>query len=220
MQSIQQEQVGVKRRTYDASRRRARAARSRDRILEVARRRFLNLGYAGTTTADIAAEAGVSVDAVYKTFGSKPRLVKAVFDAAVAGDEPIEAAQRAIAVSRQEADPRARLRAFGAFVTEITPRAAPVMLLVRAAADSDAELGAIWTEMNSERLESMTRHAQRLSDDGHLRNGVSVEEACDVLWALCSPELYDLLARRRGWSAQRLGAWIGESYIAALLPPR
>lgn len=173
--------------------------------------------YARTTVSDIAVETGVSVDTVYKTFGSKPRLVKAVFDAAVAGEEPVTAAERAAAVSREERDPRVRLRRFGAFVTEVMPRAAPVMLVVRAAADTDAGLASVWAEMKSERLASMTRHAQRLSEDGHLRPGVSVEEARDVLWAYCSPELYDLLVRRRGWSDERFGAWIGESYVAALL---
>jgi len=62
----------------------------------------------------------------------------------------------------------------------------------------------------------MTRHAQRLSDDGHLRAGVSVAEARDVLWAYCSPDLYDLLVLRPGWTDQQLGGWIGEAYIAAL----
>lgn len=219
MESIRQDGRPVKRRSYDTRARRARAAQSRARILEVARQRFLSAGYARTTTADIAAEAGVSLDSVYKTFGSKPRLVKAVFDAAVAGAAPVEAAERAARVSREERDPRKRLRTFGVFVTEIMPRAAPVMLLVRAAADSDPELCEVWEQMNAERLESMTRHAQRLGDDGHLRAGLSVAQARDVLWAYCSPELYELLVLRRGWTDQQLGAWIGEAYIAALLPP-
>lgn len=217
MGSIQRRGARVKRRAYDASGRQARAAQSRARILEVARLRFLEWGYARTTTADIATQAGVSLDTVYKSFGSKPRLVKAVFDAAVAGDQPVETPERAATVSRAEKDPRARLRMFGAFVTEVMPRAAPVLLLVRAAADTDPELASVWKEMNAERLDSMSRHAQRLSQDGHLRADVAVEEARDVLWAYCSPELYDLLVQRRGWSIERFGAWIGESYIAALL---
>lgn len=154
---------------------------------------------------------------MYKTFGNKARLTEAVFDAAVAGDQPIVAADRAVAVSREQPDPRARLRTFGAFVTEVMPRAAPVMLLVRAAADTDAELAAVWTEINAQRLAGMTRHAKRLEEDDHLRADVSVEEARDVLWAYCSPELYDLFVHRRGWTVQRFGAWVGEAYITALL---
>jgi len=207
----------VKRRVYDSSGRRAQAAANRQRILVVARQRFLAEGYAATTISDIAAAAGVSLDTVYKTFGNKARLVKALFDAAVAGEQPMESPERAAAVSREEQDPRARLRAFGAFVTEVMPRAAPVLLLVRAAADTDPELVSVWEEMNAERLDSMSRHAHLLQADGHLRAGLSVEEARDVLWAYCSPEWYDLLVQRRGWSVERFGVWVGEAYIAALL---
>ena len=66
-----------KRRSYDASARRARAQRTRSTILEVARRRFLGEGYATTTVAAIAADAGVSVETIYKAFGGKPGLVRA-----------------------------------------------------------------------------------------------------------------------------------------------
>ena len=59
--------------------------------------------------AEIAAAAGVSVETVYKAFGNKPGLVKAVFDVLVVGDDddvPMmqrEFVQRNIA----EPDPRA-----------------------------------------------------------------------------------------------------------------
>jgi len=85
------------------------------------------------------------------------------------------------------------------------------------AADTDSKLAAVWAEMNAERLESISRHAHRLCEDGHLRAGISVDEARDVLWAYRSPELYDLLVQRRGWSVERFGAWMGEAHIAALL---
>jgi AcrR family transcriptional regulator len=210
----------VKRRPYDATGRRDRARARRGRIIDVARRRFLADGYAATTIAAIADEAGVSVDTIYKAVGRKPRLAKAVFDDGITGHGPVPTGVRATEVSSRETDPRRRLRAFGSFVAEVTPRVAPLMLLVRAAVDSDddAELAAVWEEMNAERLASMTIHAQRLFNDGHLRAGVTVEEARDVLWTYNAPEVYDLLVQRRGWDVERFGRWVGEMYIAALLP--
>ena len=91
------------------------------------------------------------------------------------------------------------------------------MLIVRTAAEADADVNAVYQEMVDERLASMDRHARRMYDDGHLRAGVSVEEARDVMWTFCSPELYDLLVVQRGWSPERLGTWVGDAYIAALL---
>ena len=77
-------------RAYDASRRQEQARRTRAQILDVARRRFLDDGYAATTVATIAEEAGVSVETVYKAFGNKPGILKTLFDVAIVGDdEPV-----------------------------------------------------------------------------------------------------------------------------------
>jgi AcrR family transcriptional regulator len=205
-------------RTYDSRARRARAEQARRRVLDAARRLFLNGGYASTTMAAIAAESGVSVESVYKVHGSKPRLLLALFHDAIAGQGSEPAESRADRISGGEPDPARRLRAFGALVAEVTPRVAPLMLLVRAAADTDPELAAVWEQMLAERLERMAGHAQGLADGGHLRPGVDVEEARDVLWLYNAPEVYDLMVQRRGWSAERFGAWVGEAYVAALLP--
>ena len=109
----------VKRRSYDATGRRDRARARHDRIIDVARRRFLAEGYAATTIAAIADEADVSVDTIYKAVGRKPRLAKAVFDDGIAGRGPVPTGVRATEVSSQEGDPRRRLRAFGSFVTTL-----------------------------------------------------------------------------------------------------
>lgn len=168
----------------------------------------------------VAAEAGVSVEAVYKTHGSKSRLVLAVFHDAIAGRGAESAEVRADDLSVHEADPERRLHAFGAIVGEVTARVAPLMMLVRLAAGADAELAAVWEQMQAERLARMAAHARRLAGAGHLRAGVSVEEARDVFWLYTAPEVHDLMVRQRGWTAERFGAWVGEAYVAALLAPR
>lgn len=206
----------VKRR-YDAGRRRARAEESRRRVLDTARRLFLSDGYAATTVAAVAAEAGISAESVYKRFGSKARLVLALFHDSIAGLGPEPAELRADRLSASEGDVRRRLRGFGALVAEVTPRVAPVMLLVKAAAEADTELAEVWEQMLAERLDRMAGHARRLADDGHLRPGVSVEEARDVLWLYSAPEVYELMVIRRRWSPERFGAWVGETYVQALL---
>ena len=212
----------VKRRPYNTTSRRHEAETRRATIIDVARRQFLAKGYAATTIAAVASEAGVSVETIYKSIGPRPRLAKAVFDDGIAGQGPGTTGDRATQVSLHETDPRKRLRAFGGFVAEVTPRVAPLMLLVRSALDRepDPELATVWNEMNDERLASMTVHAQRLFDDGHLRSGISVEEARDILWTFNAPEMFELLVQRRGWEPKRFGAWVGEMYIAALLPAR
>jgi AcrR family transcriptional regulator len=170
--------------------------------------------------AMVAAEAQVSVESVYKSYGSKSRLVLAVFHDAVAGRGPESAEVRADRIADEERDPARRLRAFGVLVGEVTARVAPVLLLVRAAADADAELAAAWEQIQAERLTRMAGHARRLAAEGHLRPGVSADEARDVFWLYTAPEIYDLMVGRRGWSPERFGVWIGDAYVAALIGPR
>jgi len=207
----------VKRR-YSSDRRRTQAERTRRTVLGVARRRFLTDGYAATTMAAVAGEAGVSVETIYKAYGGKAQLVMALFHDAIEGDPGSSTEDRADEISEHEGDPVRRLQAFGGFVAEVMPRVGPLMLLVRATADSHPELTEIWERMNAERLARMTGHARRLHDHGHLRDGVTVEEARDVLWLYSAPDLYDLLVRERGWTIERYGRWIGRAYVDALLP--
>ena len=64
-------------------------------MIDAARRLFLADGFAATTMPAVAAAAGVSVQTVYKVFGNKARLAKAVFDTTIAGDdEPVPMLER------------------------------------------------------------------------------------------------------------------------------
>ena len=209
------------RRRYDSSNRQEQARRSRRLVLEAARRLFLDQGYAVTTVSEIAAAAGVSVETVYKAFGNKPGLVKAVFDVSIVGDdEPVPMVQRELVQRiRAEPDPRRKLAMYGDHLTETAPRSVPVQLLVRAAAASDAAAAGVWDQMLAERLTGMTLFANHLHEEGHLRADVSVEEARDVLWTYNSTELYELLVIHRGWTPDRYGQWVADALVAALLPP-
>jgi hypothetical protein len=77
---------------------------------------------------------------IYKSFGGKPGLVRAIYQQALHGQGPVPAERRSDTVQARERDPRKIIQAWGAFVTEIAPRAAPILLLVRAAASTDAEI--------------------------------------------------------------------------------
>lgn len=206
-------------RRYDASGRQAQARRTRRVVLEAARRLFLERGYAATTVGAIAADAGVSMETVYKAFGNKPGLVKAVFDVSIVGDdEPVPLMQRErIERIQAEADPAHKLALYGEHLAEIGPRSVPVQLLVRAAAAGDAGVAGVWSEMLAERLTGMTIFARHLHDGGHLRPDVSADDARDILWTYNAAEVYELLVIHRGWSPPRYGRWVADALAAALL---
>ena len=209
-------------RQYDSSGRRDQARRTRRTILESARRRFVDHGYAATTIAAIAGDAHVSVETIYKAFGSKAGLIKAVVDVAIAGDDdPVPILQREfVRTNRAEPDPRRKLEAYGSFAAEIAMRTSPLLLVVRAAAGTDPGAAEVWATLQQERLRGMGVFAEDLATNALLRAGVTTDEARDVLWAHNSVELWDLLVNQRGWTQERYGRWLGQQLIAALLPAR
>ncbi len=205
-------------RRYDSTRRQDGAQRRRAAIVESASRLFLREGYVGTTIAKIAGDAGVSEETVYKAFGNKIALVRAIRDRALAGAGPVHAERRSDRMQARENDPRRIIRAWGVLTMEVAPRVAPVLLLLRQAAASDRELAKLQAEMDEARLTRMTHNAQTLLKGGHLRPGIDLDEAADVLWTYSSPELYELFVVRRGWTVERYGRFVADAMIAALLP--
>jgi AcrR family transcriptional regulator len=175
-------------------------------------------GFSRTTVARIAEDAGVSEETVYKAFGNKVALVRAIRDRALAGEGPLHAERRSDRMQASELDPRAIIRGWGVLTMEVAPRVAPVLLLVRDAAASDPELARLQEEMDAARLTRMTHNARTLLKGGHLRKGITLEAAADVLWTYSSPELYELLVIRRAWAVERYGRFIADAMIAALLP--
>src|SRR5262249_33052685 len=87
------------RRAYRSASREQRARQTRQRILSAATALFLAHGYGSTSIRAIADAAGVSVPTVELAFASKPRLLKAAIDVAIAGDDrPVSMLEREWAV--------------------------------------------------------------------------------------------------------------------------
>lgn len=206
------------RRRYDSPLRQAQALRTREAVLDAAQRQFVDTGYAVTTISAIAKEAGVSVDTIYKAFGGKPGLVRAVYERGLKGQGPVPAYQRSDDMRVHESDPRAIMRKWAALTTEVASEVTPIRLLMRSAAATDPAMAALLKDMNDERLKRMRHHARFLANRGYLRDGVSVAQATDVLWTCSSAEIYELLVLERGWSLPRFGRFIAEFMIAALVP--
>jgi AcrR family transcriptional regulator len=204
-------------RRYDSSRRQQLAKENRRVMLDAARARFLRDGYARTTVNDIAADAGVSVQTVYKAFANKAGVLKALSDVSIAGDdEPAPMVERdVIRAIVEEPDPTRKLTMYAEHLAEVMPRSAPIQLLARAAAAADAAAADVWATMRAELLDGMTQFARNLVDTGGLKVGAA--EARDVLWTYNGPELYELLVLERRWSAARYGRFLASALVGALV---
>lgn len=157
------------------------------------------------------------METIYKAFGGKPGLVRAICDRALAGRGPLHAEVRSDEMARREQDPREIIRQWGVLTTEVAPRISPIVLLLRDAAAHDPEMAALQAEIDAQRLARMTHNARAL--DGHLRPDLSIEDAGVILWTYSSPELYELLVVKQSWPANRYGRFVSDALIGHLLPP-
>ena len=189
----------VKRR-YDGTARRARAEQLKHLLIDTAWEQFLTDGYAATTITTVAQACGVSVESVYRRFPGKAALFRAVVEQALRGEGPVPAEARSDELPAGDLD--TLLRGWGRLSAEVAPRVAPLLLLVQAAAAHDPEFTDLAQELDHSRRLRMTDNARRLALAGHLPPSVSVPQAADLLWTYSSPEIYDLLVQRRGWSLE------------------
>lgn len=207
----------VKSRRYDASRRRAEAERTRDRVLEAAEALFLQRGYTATTVAGVADLAGVSPELIYKTLGGKAGLVREIQRRGLLGTGPIPAPARSDAVAATDMDARTLLHEWSRLMIEVSPRVSPILLLVRAAAAEHSEVAALLQEITAQHLDRMALNAQRLQAHPGVRADLSTDRIRDVLWTYTAPELYDRLVSQRGWAVEEYAEFVFRGMSGQLL---
>ena len=207
-------------RSYDASGRRAQARARRLAVVLAARDLFERDGYRATTIAAIAAHAGVSAESVYKGFGTKAALAKAVFDLELAGDdEPVPVAERpAMQAVRDEPDVRRKIAMFVDGLAQRQARSARVTILIRDGRHVDDSLAPVWAKLHDEGLTGMTTLGRHLLETGQLRDGIGLDEVRDVLWNYLAIDHYERLVLSRGWSLERYTRWLAEAITNALCP--
>jgi AcrR family transcriptional regulator len=207
-------------RSYDASGRQAQARARRLAVVLAARDLFERNGFRATTIAAVAERAGVSAESVYKGFGTKAALAKAVFDLAVAGDdEPVPVAERpGVAAVQDEPDVRRKIELFVHGLAERQARSADVQALIRDGRHVDDSLQPVWTALEEEGLAGMTALGRHLLDTGQLRPGIDLAEVRDVLWNYLAIDTYERLVLRRGWTRERYAAWLTAAVTRALCP--
>ena len=205
-----------------ATRRVDKARANRHRMRAAALGLFTERGYAATSMQAVAAAAGMAVQTLYFTFGTKRALLSEILDIAVAGDEePVPTLERpGVLAAIDDPDPEHQLRAQARLAREIYERVAPVLQVVSSAASADPEIAELWETNNAQRAAVMERLITALAAKGPLREGVDPAMAIDIALALQSPEMYQYLTKRRGWSPSRWEHWTADALITQLLPSR
>ena len=205
-------------RPYDASSRRESAARNRAAVLAACRELLFRDGYHHMTVRSVAEQAGVSPETVYKAFGSKAGLMKALWDVTLAGDDqPVAIADRPqMQEVRSAADPGEKLRRWAGFVRGANQRLAPLYGLL---AQAGPEVAQLLATTQRERLTGVRALVTHLTDTGLLAAGRDPATAADACWALTGPRVFLDLTADRGWHPGQYEDWLTRMLIANLLAP-
>lgn len=209
-------------RPYDARRRRQRAEQERRatrlRVIEAAHALFLERGYVATTMADIARQAGVALQSVYKVGHSKADLLHEVRDLAVAGDDQqvmLLDRPEFIAI-RAETDPERQVEMLAGLVATTMQRLSPVWVAYREAAAVDEKAAANLVTAHERRRHTFADVIGAIPPH-RLRH--SPEQSTETAWAIASPEVYLLLESALEWDADRYSEWLSRTLADVLLIP-
>ena len=207
-------------RSYDASGRREQARARRLAVVLAARELFERDGFRPTTVAAVAAHAGVSAESVYKGFGTKAALAKAVFDLVIAGDdEPVPVADRPeIQAMRDEPDARRKIAMYAGGLAQRQARSAKVQILIRDGRHVDDSLAPVWAKLYDEGMAGMTMLGRHLLDTGQLRDGIGLDEVRDLLWNYLAIDHYERLVLTQGWPLERYAQWLAHAMTSAICP--
>ena len=195
-------------RQYRSSLREQQVQLTRRTVFAAAHRVFLERGFAATTVAAVAAEAGVSPETIYASLGGKRGLLEGVIESTILGPDSLPLQQQ-IAWPRIEAmnNPHDRLAAFVQFVCDVLARTSPVHAVIRGASDSEEFAVALRERLLHQRVKDIRTHLRRTLPDG-VHGGLSWKQASERLAGLASPELYHLLTVELGWTPRQHRDWL------------
>jgi AcrR family transcriptional regulator len=180
--------VNMETRRYRQTRRAEASEATRQRILEAARA-SLEQGPAGALKVDdVARSADVARSTIYLLFGSRSGLFDALarYLRDTAGfDELIAASRLPDAMDNLRTSQRVAVHVYAAL-----PELARALFTL---GEIDPDAVAAVTALDDGRRPGMQRLAGALSDQGYLRDGVTVAEAADILTLITSFRSFDEL---------------------------
>jgi AcrR family transcriptional regulator len=183
------------------------AALTRSVVLEVARRRFAEQGYAATGVRPIAEEAGVSLQTLYTAFGSKQGLLLALVDTV---REQTGGAHTWELIERSD-DPLEIVGHAAGLRRRILERCGDIVITFREGAAGDSDVAAAYEEGRRRSREGILHMCERLEALGGLQPGLSRERAADQVAALFAAEVYEeLTGEPAGWSPDEYERWLNE----------
>jgi AcrR family transcriptional regulator len=200
------------------TRRQVAAEATQRAIVEAAAQLFAERGYHATSIMRIASRAGVAVQTIYNSVGTKHEILSRVLDFAAAGERaPVPVPELMRRQAEGEPDPRRIIEQIVELWRGALPRTAPVFALIREAAATDPEVAALERARAAQRLRNYGRAARLLAERGGLRSDLSIDGAAAAVFAIGHPDTYRTLVLDGDWDDDRWATWARTTLEAALL---
>lgn len=197
------------------NRREKQAIETRRDILDAALRLFAERGYARTSIADIAAEAGVAVPTVYTSVGAKRVLLRQQLDRI---DELAQVGELAASMHK-ETDPAAVISIAVTITRQIVERSGAIVRVLASAAAVESEMAEAYAAGLAKHRAGAQATVNRLVRLHALRPEVSPDEAAAIMTTLTETTVYETLTRDFGWTFDQCSRWITDTLTAQLLAP-
>lgn len=162
---------------------------------------------------DVAREAGVAEPTVYATYGSKAGLARALIDAAESSADIPRTPDDLISAHD---DPAGQLAALVGADRRLFERGGDVIALMRDAGTAEPDLNAAYRE-GRRRADQFRQAVFATWPASAFADGVDARSAADIFAALCNIDVYRVLTKERGWSADRVERWWAGSLTQLLL---
>jgi AcrR family transcriptional regulator len=211
----------VVKRRYDNSRRLALVRATRLKVIEAAKRLFIRHGYPATTLEAVADAADVALPTLYRLFGSKRALLKAVLDTSLGGDDkPVAFGDRPEQEqARAELDPTVMVRLFARICRQLMERSSGMFHVLSTAAQVDPDIARLHDEISQQRYTGQSRIVAAIAARNALDPDLTIPDAQDIAYAALSPEVHRILTAERGWTADQYEAWVARALGSLLQQP-
>lgn len=169
--------------------------------------------------AAIAGEAGVAVQTLYLSFGSKTAILDTAFMQAIAGDDdPTPLLDRDwMREILDEPDGPKALADFVGVAAEIIARAAPLYMVIRSSA-ADPEVAELLQKNKADRHRQFRVLVEALATRRGFNAQLSVDDATAIVYVVLSEDAFAMYVNERGWSVEQWCAWTARILQRELFP--
>jgi AcrR family transcriptional regulator len=174
---------------------------TRLRLLDAARKLMVERGYHAVGLEEIATEAGVSRQAVYKShFTSKADLVLAL----VRHVDEVEGVAELLKPAMEARTGLDMLEQAVIASVRIEARVHDIALVIGAAAHIDAGAAAAFRDRMDGKRAGIATAVRRVRAEGHLNPAWKVDHAVDAIATMLSVDVYQRLVVEAGWKPEML----------------